>query len=784
MNAKIRYLILIILGIFFVIAISPEVKAVDYIFNDAVISWGNLSNEAPADVDWNYSVDENWGLRPFWANQNKYAYVYENVSYVGNIVNWSASFASSGSGANWNISYWNYTLNNWQLLTNGVAVAGIILVNVTVNSDGLSGGVLRIRTGTLSGGSAQWTSYYEGAVLYGSSDNIITISSPLNQSYRATVPLNITGNNSAYNLCYYSLNGLPNVTMTADTNASYWNSTLSLAEDSYKLVVSCRDTGNMWNATTRYFATDTTSPSVTIEVPYSNQTYRMTNLPLNYTVNPAMGSGTANCSYSINSQTNITLLNCQNTQTYGQIGESSGMIYGNNSIRVHVNDSVNNIGYATREFHIFPIIGLCNSTMNVPYINFTFRDETNNSVLNGSISSMHLTYWFDNVNFNETFSYVSTTASINHTFCSSSNVTKVNSSYSSVTYSSQGYLQRQLTSAVSQTLSNQTTTKVLYLLGLADGSYTTFQVLDSSSSSPIQGVAVSDSVFIGGTNITTQESSTDASGAVTFWVNPLIENTFTFTKEGYSAYSFTVRPSQPNYQVILSKSSSVQNGTTEGIRWVTVPPIGRIYPNLEYLFGANISASLNNLLGCKFELADENETIFNQSQTGCASSGGFVGVWFNTTEYQKFYGRIYINTSGTWYRIDADAFWFASNVSSNVGIAGALADLRNLGSEWFGTGNEASFSRFMLAFILIYIITAFVTKTTGFDAKYDFASFWIVFPLIFMFSSAGFFTYDNMTKIPGISPVANAVMDKWMFFAVSSLLMVSYFLYQINRRAT
>lgn len=124
---------------------------------------------------------------------------------------------------------------------------------------------------------------------------VLTISNPLNTTYNASaqpVAANVTVSESA-SACLSSLNGAANLTMNG--SGTEWGITLTFAESSNRVVISCNDTLNNWNTTQVTFFIDSIKPVLNITSPL-NATYATTLITANVTTNESASS----CKYSLN----------------------------------------------------------------------------------------------------------------------------------------------------------------------------------------------------------------------------------------------------------------------------------------------------------------------------------------------------------------------------------------------------------------------------------------------------------------------------------------------------
>ncbi|GAG85298.1 unnamed protein product, partial [marine sediment metagenome] len=151
----------------------------------------------------------------------------------------------------------------------------------------------------------------------------------------------------------------------------------------------------------------------------------------------------------------------------------------------------------------------------VPYLNFTFKDEGDGSVINASNDLTDFDYWLSGGTVTQSYIVTNSTENPSYAFCfvPADRDVIVDLTFK---YSSTGYPLR--TSQYNdQTLTNATTNQVLYLLGTADGIYSTIQTT-TSLGSPISGVTVVVERQFSGVWTIVEQGVSGTDGASTFWI--------------------------------------------------------------------------------------------------------------------------------------------------------------------------------------------------------------------------------------------------------------------------
>lgn len=402
------------------------------------------------------------------------------------------------------------------------------------------------------------------------------------------------------------------------------------------------------------------------------------------------------------------------------------------------------------------LLGLCNITLTTAYINYSFSDEENGTLMNGSIDITTWDYYFGTGVYNKSATFSNTSGNEYYGFCLNPDAgDKTLHHRTVVQYYSSGYPQRRWT--YSTDLTNSTLNQVLYLLGSADGIYSIYQA-QTNTGGPIPGVTVQAERQFAGTWTLIEQGTTDGAGTVTFWLNPDYDHRLTFTKADYTSVQVTIRPSSSTYTVIMGTGvgdAEYTNQTLEGIRWTITPKSGGVTPNTNISVGFNVTASKSNLHSCKIEIVNLSTTL--ASTTGCSSVGGNISLPFNITNHRRVWGKFYVNTGGGYFIVEGDAYWFAieSNISDYT-IKSFLEKLRDSDLGIFGEDCNkgepcrAEYSRIVFFFFVLFLIFALVSHSTGYDFSSGGALIIILFPIILFVSVAGWLEISMIATPPWI----------------------------------
>jgi len=288
----------------------------------------------------------------------------------------------------------------------------------------------------------------------------------------------------------------------------------------------------------------------------------------------------------------------------------------------------------------FTQLDLCNATLSVPYINITFKNETEiQETINATISSTW-TYYLGDGSVNKTLSFSNTTENLNYQFCASPPSRALNT-FLTMSYNNQESQQRTFTST--SLLSNITTTKILYLLPTGLGLFSQFRVEDFLGN-VLSGTKAVISRTIGGESINLESSFTDSSGLVIFFLNPDKVYNGLFTLSGFEDNNFTFVPTTEVRIVTMgSISGAVTNGTevTLNTTYLITPTNSSLINNTDYTFTLEVTSSQSiNLITMNITNSSGSQLLFDSD----TSTGTLSGV-INTANHTRIIGTYTIGTS-------------------------------------------------------------------------------------------------------------------------------------------
>ena len=429
------------------------------------------------------------------------------------------------------------------------------------------------------------------------------------------------------------------------------------------------------------------------------------------------------------------------------------------------------------------LFGLCNATLTVPYINFTFVDEETSLNMNATIDTSTWSYWLGDGTYTKSLLYSNNTLNDFYGFClTPGNVTLSNTR--SVQYASVGYPQRKYDA--SSDLINTTTNKTLYLLSSSDGIYSTIQVLDTNSNQLI-GVEVTAERQFAGLWTVVGEETTDSAGAVTFWVNPDYDHRFTFVKTGCTGTTVTIRPTQTQYtqQLLCGEASSDYTATIEGIKYSRTPTVGILQAGT-HNFTYYLVSSKDNIINASFYLVNAtDQTVLDSSVSACTPSGCLLYLIYVVNSGDSIKGRYYVDVGNGSILLEGDAWWRSVDIptAGKAGIKTFFQDVIYIFQEWGDDSDTADFNRLVVIFFFMCIGIAVLNYHFNMDSMnpgmfLTILTFFVVMGSIIggfspTVASHGLFYYNNLST--------NEYINNYLLAGIMMIISFASFL-NVNRQ--
>ncbi len=364
----------------------------------------------------------------------------------------------------------------------------------------------------------------------------------------------------------------------------------------------------------------------------------------------------------------------------------------------------------------------CNASYTTPFLNVSFKDESDDSYINATIPTSNFIYYLGDGTVTKTYTYInSSDLNYYYRFCATPNLIFHVDPY--IQYKQGADYPQRIYDAEVLDYTNTTTDLTLYLLGTADGIYVTFQVINSANS-VLSGVEVKAVREISGSDVQVGIGTTGADGGVTLWLNPDFEHDFTFTKSGFTTYETSFSPTQSAYTITLSGGDGITDSYFRGIISSVLPTDSSLTNDTAYDFGFYLTSSFWDLTSYGFDLRLKNGTIIDGDTT--TTSGTQLTKNYNVNNQTIIYLDYYwlINSTYT----NGTARWIVYNTDKTQwSISTFFTDLDTyLDSGFFGIDD---FGRYLIIFIIIFFTIGIMSYKFGFTSPLNISvtTFLIVF---------------------------------------------------------
>jgi hypothetical protein len=377
------------------------------------------------------------------------------------------------------------------------------------------------------------------------------------------------------------------------------------------------------------------------------------------------------------------------------------------------------------------VFGLCNSTLNITYLNISFADELNLSSINANIPQATFNYYTGNSSIANVYTFSNFTNNPSYAFCFNPSNININVQ-PNIQYITTGYNQR--TYSANLNLTNSSTNQVLYLLN-SGGQYVTFIVL--SNNAPVQGASVSASRLINGIQTIVGSGLTDAAGTITMFLDYNYPHIIKVNANGYIGISESITPTLSQYPINLQASNSASNSPdfSNGITYSIQPIDNFLNQNSTYLFSYTISSTVNSLSQYGFTLYDSNNNTID-TEVSYSAIGGTVSYNYNILNNTLITMNYYYIVNGT--TITGSRYWLTSS-SSSFGIFNFFTDLSryiNLNMGGILSDDNGAFGKALISAIILIFVTGGLTIRYGINNN---ATIWgVLFGVVLFLNEMNF----------------------------------------------
>lgn len=345
-------------------------------------------------------------------------------------------------------------------------------------------------------------------------------------------------------------------------------------------------------------------------------------------------------------------------------------------------------------------ISICGSSpYNIPFINFTFKNETSGLESVTATATASWTYWLSSASTNKTYTYTTSTENPSYAFCGI-NASKTIYGALDLRYQNAYSLQRVYTLR-NAALTNTTTNTVLYLLPSYLSLLVRFQTL-TTVGDVIPSVFATVQKIISSTLTTITTAYTDDSGIVGFYLNPDDIYTFTFSKSGYDDEIFNLQPlSNDIYPVTMgSTATATVNGTQSSynMTFSWLPINNSLLNRTAYNFGVVTTGQ-----GITFVSFNLTNSSGSQVLYITGSTAGTLSSSYNTGNNTYLRGYAIITNNGE--NFSSSYIW-----QINVDYVGDYS-IKNQMGNLFKLYNVSDWVRFLIVIVVIVGLMIFLNAT-------------------------------------------------------------------------
>jgi hypothetical protein len=413
------------------------------------------------------------------------------------------------------------------------------------------------------------------------------------------------------------------------------------------------------------------------------------------------------------------------------------------------------------------VFTLCNSSYTDDFLNFSFKDEDDLSEINASITTSTFTYYLGSGTETKLYTYQNNTDNYNYTFCATPDLTLNVDSY--VQYKQGTDYPQRIYDPDEIQYNSTVTNAVLYLLGSTDGLYVTFQIINSAEQG-ISDVEVSGTRIISGETVEVANGLTDASGSVTFWLNPDFQHIFNFTKTGYDSATYIITPTQSTYTITLGGEAQQETDCTRGVSYSIVPSNNFLDQDTEYDFSFIMSSNYWALNNFSASLYYGDDTLINSIVSTTQEGGTIEFNNINTTNQTSMYMQYYyavnnsicVSTLTNWVVQSIDGRDYSIWNLFQQADTYIEADLYGVK----GDSGNSDFGRIVIAFLIIILVAGVTIREYGIQSET--ALITILFGLIAMLDfGLGFLPriqIGGLNAVPSIITIVAFIM--WLIYLI------------------
>lgn len=409
--------------------------------------------------------------------------------------------------------------------------------------------------------------------------------------------------------------------------------------------------------------------------------------------------------------------------------------------------TINSTGYGTEIETVTINQSYHNFTLNMTPVNsikIYFYDEKSETLIKNETFETYL----ESISFSKTYSGITTNPYT---------ITGLDSGIYEMKASSTNYEERQYFNI---NISNTTTTTInIYLANSTYGGEKRFSVTDSSMN-PLEDVYILFKRIINGTKTVVAEEYTDYAGQCKLYLDKDYEYEINFSKGGYDSKVINLEPIDNEYSIVLISSVTDLTNISEGIYYRFFPRNLLLNNNTNYNFTFILNSTGRPVTGCTLTIKNGSQVIGQDS--GYNPNSCYLEVLnLNTGNATNLTSEANYELSSQYNTTIIKQYKVIYTYEGEFSLKNFFDDLSEFGMAGFDT-----FGRMMLALVVIFILTAIISKYIGFNnAESSISLIWAL---------TGFFSYINWFYLD-YEPIPDILnLRKYIIFILVSLIVLGF----------
>jgi hypothetical protein len=413
-------------------------------------------------------------------------------------------------------------------------------------------------------------------------------------------------------------------------------------------------------------------------------------------------------------------------------------------------------------------MSLCGSPYTIPFINYTFHNETTAGEAVSATFTNSFTYWLSNPSVNKTYSFVNATQNFNYTFCFTPSASTIYLADSG-TYDNLESQQRSFSNS-SMTLTNRSIIKDLLLLPNSDGIYITFviqnQGLSRVSNALISIIKTSDSSPV-------EQKYTDGTGLAAFWLDTGTNYGITVTASGYDSYGTSLTPAtSPVTYTLTATSSGGSGGNQGGITYTITPSNNKLSNATTYTFTFDILSRSQDLDEYGFSLWNSTSQLTSYQIETSDTTGSELSLNYNTGNQSYITLKWYYIIDGD-YTNGTKKYFVVNTAGTDNSIAHLFDDIDNfIGNDTTGIlgikkgDTNGNFSLAIIIFLITFFLAGSMTYKYGITSLT--ATMFTIFSVI-LFFDIGVGLMPDLLGVPHFITIFTGVVTLGLFIRESTI---------------